>query len=339
MKIDLDGLFEEWVQKEAGKNFLMLEKEQADWGAVRLGNLSDVIPDYLHGQTGNVLEANIQYKNEKLEVALYESDEEVKKNLIYPIVLSRTQTTKAHFTKRSGWQCYQLIYTNAGSAVVNLENRIYNLTPGSLFLLDCRPHHYFYANDPEGWDYSFIHFDGGNSGYFYSLMENALLYENMSASRAYRIFERILFASRGDSEDFEILFHVWMTELLMSLYLENARVGAHRNAPRWIAEVQTYIEEHSAENLQVRELARMSFLSPGRFAHLFTEIVGVSPIEYQHRIRIRKAMDLLENTREALSDVGSRIGYHSAAGFYAVFRRMTGMTPGEYRKKNLQMDF
>lgn len=265
---------------------------------------------------------------------MYKSSNEVKENLIYPIVISRGKTTAAHFTKRNSWMCYQLIYTHSGSGIIYLDNRMFELKPGSMFLLNCRPYHYFFSNNPDGWEYSFIHFDGGNSRYLCDLVENnSLMYNNMVASRSMQKFNRIYELSESDSADFEIVFHELMTELLISLYYEKNGASNHIEVPSWLSDVLSYIAENYNRDIKVGGLAKMAYLSPSRFAHRFKELVGSSPIEYQYALRISYVKDYLEATDMPIKEICTKVGFHNETNFYARFKQSVGLPPGKYRSK------
>ncbi|MEG1882304.1 MAG: AraC family transcriptional regulator [Clostridia bacterium] len=297
-------------------------------------NLLDIMPDYMNDKQNLIFEANLQYTGSNSYVAMYKSTVEVKENIIYPIVISRGKTTAAHFTKRNDWRCYQLIYTHFGLGTIYLNNRMYELKPGSIFLLDCRPYHYFFANEYDGWEYSLIHFDGGNSNYLCNLVESkSLLYNNMAASRAMQKFNRIFELSREDSPEFELTFHELMTEFLVSLCSGETHAIDHKVIPSWLSSVQSYIAENYNHDICIDELAKMTYLSPSRFAHRFKELVGSSPIEYQYEIRISNAKECLDATDLPLSEVCERVGFHNEANFYARFKKTCGVSPGKYRMR------
>ena len=297
-------------------------------------NLSDIMPDYIDNNPNLIFEANLQYSVSNSYVAMYKSGAEVKENLIYPIVISRCKMAAAHFTKRNDWMCYQLIYTHSGLGTVYIGNRMYELRPGSLFLLDCRPYHYFFSNDAKGWEYSLIHFAGGNSKYLCGLIENnTILYNNMAASRTMQKFNRIFELSKEDFPEFELMFHELMTESLIGLSSEKDQGIAHKDIPSWLSSVQAYIAGNYNHDIRIEELAKMAYLSPSRFAHRFKELVGSSPIEYQYEIRISYAKEYLETTQMPLYAVCEKVGFHNEANFYARFKKTCGLSPGKYRKK------
>lgn len=328
MKVDISGILTQGANPNT-----YIENDFSSM-AIPACNLLDILPDYSSGSEDLTLEANIQLGGRILSAAAYQSGEEVKKNLIYPIAVVSGKTSPAHFTKRNGWNCFQLFYTHAGSGVLNLGNRMYELTPGSLFLLDCRPYHYFYASSDEGWNYSFILFDGGNSRYLYDLIKNnSLLYLHMAGTRIVQKLNRIFELSTGEDADFELRFHELMTQIMGGLSTEKAAVSTPVDVPVWLSRLQTYIAENYNQELRVEELAKMAYLSPSRFAHRFKEMVGESPIEYQYKLRIAHAKEYLESTDLPLNEICEKVGFHNETNFYARFKQATGLPPGKYRRQ------
>ncbi|MER5665877.1 helix-turn-helix transcriptional regulator, partial [Streptomyces mirabilis] len=82
----------------------------------------------------------------------------------------------------------------------------------------------------------------------------------------------------------------------------------------------------------VRSLAGAVALSPSRFAHLFTEQLGRSPMRALREARLLHAARLLEATELPVERVAAASGFTSAFHFSRVFRQRYGTPPGAYRK-------
>ncbi|MBK3636093.1 helix-turn-helix domain-containing protein [Streptomyces asoensis] len=82
----------------------------------------------------------------------------------------------------------------------------------------------------------------------------------------------------------------------------------------------------------VRSLAAQVALSPSRFAHLFAEQTGHSPMRALREVRLRHAARLLEGTDLSVERVASASGFASAFHFSRVFRARHGTPPGAYRE-------
>lgn len=82
----------------------------------------------------------------------------------------------------------------------------------------------------------------------------------------------------------------------------------------------------------VASLAAAGGLSRSAFALRFKNLVGEAPLEYLTRWRMYKASQILRERESKLADVANAIGYDSDGAFNKAFKRVLGVTPGEYRK-------
>ena len=97
-----------------------------------------------------------------------------------------------------------------------------------------------------------------------------------------------------------------------------------------IAQALEYVSKHYNEKLTNDILAEAAGMSIVYFRKLFTEIVGVSPINYVHRFRIEKAIKMLDADYGTLSDVAAALGYISLYDFSRDFKKHTGVPPSKY---------
>ena len=85
----------------------------------------------------------------------------------------------------------------------------------------------------------------------------------------------------------------------------------------------------------VESLAEAAGMSRSAFAERFKGLVGQTPLEYVTEWRMQKAVQLLQQRDKKLVDVAQSIGYESDAAFSKAFKRVLGLTPGEYRRNSL----
>lgn len=250
--------------------------------------------------------------------------------LIYPLFVTRWHTTSKHYTKRKGWQCYELIYTDSGAGELEVGDRTYRLEPGSLALLDCRDYHSYRADDPSGWEYTYIHFDGTTSdALFRRAHEKGDVFTGVGRTKVGRCVDRIVNLANDNPADFDVLFHGNMTELLVTLASQES---TRQDQPEWMTDIKAYIGEHYYEDLTPKDLAQRAYLSESRFSHLFKESTGMPPIEYRNAVRIERAKELLLNTEQSAEQIGAEVGFNSTSSFYAKFSQITGMSPGAWRR-------
>ena len=96
----------------------------------------------------------------------------------------------------------------------------------------------------------------------------------------------------------------------------------------------TYIREHYQEKIYIRDLASLIGLNEQYFCRFFKKAIGLSPVEYLNEYRIRQAVRLLKDSSLPVTEVCLDCGYNNMGNFLREFRRYTGTTPLQYRKRS-----
>ena len=100
-----------------------------------------------------------------------------------------------------------------------------------------------------------------------------------------------------------------------------------------IRAAETLIHEQFDRNLSIELLASKSNMSPRTFIRRFKAATGRSPGDYLQSVRISAAKEMLEEGARFVQTVSSAVGYEDVAFFRKLFKRKTGMTPGQYRRR------
>ena len=95
---------------------------------------------------------------------------------------------------------------------------------------------------------------------------------------------------------------------------------------------EEYLRQHFDREVTIEMLADKAGMSPRNFIRHFRAATGRPPGAYIRSLRIAAARDLLERGTISVQEVCRRVGYEDVGFFRAVFKRHTGMTPGEYRE-------
>ncbi len=102
--------------------------------------------------------------------------------------------------------------------------------------------------------------------------------------------------------------------------------------PRRLQRVFSHIRENIARDLSVAELAQTVGMSQYYFSKLFKMSTGTTPHQYVMRQRVERAQEVLRETRTALAEVATIVGFETQSHFTSVFRRLVGATPKHYRE-------
>jgi len=100
-----------------------------------------------------------------------------------------------------------------------------------------------------------------------------------------------------------------------------------------VTDAQAWLSTHFSIVSPVDQMVRRSGLAERTFKRRFTEATGFAPIDYVQRLRVEDAKRRLERTDAPADEIGWQVGYEDAAFFRRLFKRLTGLTPGAYRKR------
>jgi YesN/AraC family two-component response regulator len=104
---------------------------------------------------------------------------------------------------------------------------------------------------------------------------------------------------------------------------------------RMVRRAMAYIHEHYAEPLAREDVASHVGVSARHLTRCFQQEVGLSPIAYLNRYRVRQAKQLLEAGDSNITEVAEAVGFASSGYFTDAFRREAGMSPREYQRRHL----
>ena len=88
-----------------------------------------------------------------------------------------------------------------------------------------------------------------------------------------------------------------------------------------------------AQPLDVPALARVAHVSPAHFARQFRATFGETPHRYLQRRRVERAMELLRETDQPVTEICFDVGFASLGTFSRTFRAVVGESPSHYRAR------
>ena len=109
--------------------------------------------------------------------------------------------------------------------------------------------------------------------------------------------------------------------------------GQKLHGDEMVKKAQAYIESNLDEKISIEDLSSKFAVGRRNFDRRFIKATGNTPVEYAQRAKIEAAKKAFETTRKTINEVMYEVGYSDVKAFREVFRKVTGISPLEYRSK------
>ncbi|WP_256761772.1 response regulator [Cohnella sp. WQ 127256] len=131
------------------------------------------------------------------------------------------------------------------------------------------------------------------------------------------------------------LMQGWATKLLLKV--GQTFVDRQRDASAVISKIQLYIQDNLHKELSRDDIANSVYRNPAYLSRLFRKETGLSLSDYIVQVKIEKVKVQLKETNDKISNIAEGLGYLHFSYFAKLFKKVTGVTPQEYRKKHQTM--
>jgi len=145
-----------------------------------------------------------------------------------------------------------------------------------------------------------------------------------------------------------VLRHLYDAEVadscarIMQVQTERQLVGNVQMAKNWqprtadspVYRAKHWLEMNVGQPYDLKELAAIASSSERTLLRHFKSVLGVTPLNYLQDLRVQRAKIMLEISIDSMQTIAHVCGYANASTFGKLFRRATGLSPGEYRKQN-----
>ncbi|EQC48297.1 AraC-type transcriptional regulator N-terminal domain protein [Bacteriovorax sp. BSW11_IV] len=150
--------------------------------------------------------------------------------------------------------------------------------------------------------------------------------------------KRLLLTLKNDENEYlsklyirEIIFHLLSKENGHTLYQLGLMGGQFQKIKKSIS----LILNNYKDKINIEDMAKLAAMSTSSFHKSFKDVTGLSPIQYQKKIRLMQARALITGSGEDISSVAFEVGYESPSQFSREYLRQFGKTPSEERVKYL----
>lgn len=276
-----------------------------------------------------VLRAHEKFVDPLSEYFVYTPSTTAKQLFFYPTHIGYFQYQADYCLKRSNYHSFLLMLVLDGSCDLDLNGQSFHAKKGCLMLIDCyAPHQY---GSSCGWKALWLHFDGPLARNYYDCISQK--YGNRILSSefhtiCYEIKEMFRIFRSGDKIN-ETQISQQITGILNQLLDPPSENCMVTRGP--VKDAVSYINEHFAEPLTLKDLAEKACLSPFYFTRIFSEETGMTPYQYLISTRISAAKFMLKSTSLSIKEIGYQCGFSSMTSFCSTFKKWEDQTPGRYR--------
>lgn len=243
------------------------------------------------------------------------------------------------------WESYphthyftELFYVLGGTGNFCVEEECFPLSPNDFVLVNSNIEHTEISKKKDPLEYIVLGIDGlnflidGNKEYMH-------LHFRSTEKEIIFYFKSILKEMERKEKNYEKVCHNLLDTLIIQLTRRtNSAVdllSAQKKVSRECSRAKRYIDSNYSEEITLDKLADVARLNKYYFAHTFTEIYGISPINYLIQKRIFISQELLTSTDMSLSEISQQCGFSSPSYFSQSFHKACGITPATYRKQFL----
>lgn len=220
--------------------------------------------------------------------------------------------------------CFEIVCFDKANGVLTIHENTYPLQDGTLYLV--------YPNTP----HSEVHFSGAAVSFLgfrcpdfprHAIKEAAfpmLRHEEIGS-----MMKKIMREATEQRPHYDALISHLLAEIILLL----ARYAAgNEQQSKNLGYIASYITEYFNQPLDLLQLAKDTGYSPDYFRHRFSDEFGMSPKQFQIEIRLKKAAELLLNSKKSCTEIAALCGFSTGSQFSAMFLKKYQMTPNRFRQ-------
>jgi len=242
-----------------------------------------------------------------------------------------------HVARPHGTAEHILIVCLAGAGTCTLAGKCWRLKPGDALFLPPKHHHLYSADERSPWTIFWVHFRGQRADDYCTSLGASLTQPVISIDDPMVLFEAFedtfQHATHGFSEAALIGLATSFARLL-GLIKVHQRTAGFRSHPaeRRLLKVLAMMRDGLDRPWTLQELAREAHLSVPHFTALCGRQTGMPPMALLTRLRLQRAMDLLQQGRHNVAEAAAAVGYLDPFFFSRQFKKHIGMAPSACKR-------
>lgn len=276
---------------------------------------------------------------------IYTPSDFAKANLIHLQEVGELQAQKPHTSRRKNLSSYLFFTVLSGEGTLEYGGETFLLKKGDCAFVDCR-RDYAHSCGEALWRLKWVHFYGPNMGGIYGkYVERGgrPILTPADSSTCEKLINEIYGIASSDSNIKDMQIFEKLTSLLTLVMgqslgpTENAgsedRIQQKNAVKRQnLQAVKEYLDGHYASRITLDMLSERFFINKFYLTRIFKEQFGESVTGYLLQVRITQAKQRLRFTNQSIEEIAHECGMHDANYFSRVFKKVEGVSPGEFRR-------
>ncbi|MDD3403516.1 MAG: AraC family transcriptional regulator [Hespellia sp.] len=268
---------------------------------------------------------------------LYTPSSFAKKNLLHLQEIGSLQATSAHTSRRENLSSYLFFLVESGSGTLEYNDITYPVNSGDVVFIDCQKS-YAHSTYEDLWKLRWVHFNGPNMDEIYKK------YKERSGTPLFHPYDLIHYEtllttmedialSSSHIKDMSICEK--LTGLLTAVMNDSWHSESHSNIyskRQSLQQIKEYINNNYEKTITLDQLADMYYINKFYLSRIFKEEHGVTIHNYIQQLRITHAKRLLRFSDMNINEIATVCGLNDANYFSRVFKKVEGISPGEFRK-------
>lgn len=236
---------------------------------------------------------------------------------------------------------YVFIYCVDGKGWFEVNDHHYDVKENQYFILPAGVPHTYAADATTPWTIYWIHFRGAlaryyATGYTYPVDVSPSIVSRINTR--INLFEEIYNTLKSSFAIENIRYamatlHHYLASLRYIQQYRNADPKSQNDENDIVNVIIHFFNENLEHRLSLKEIAEFSGLSPSRLSSVFKERTGHSPLNYFNFMKIRRACELLDNTKMKLNQISLKLGIDDQYYFSRLFSKIMGVSPKSYRTR------
>lgn len=261
-----------------------------------------------------------------------------KDSLIHLQETGQLQAKQPHTSRRENLLSYLFFVVLDGNGILTYDGHEYTLSAGDCVFLDCRKL-YSHCSSDKLWTLKWVHFYGPNMNSIYEKYlqrGGASCFSSEHIGEYKQLLQQIFELASSDSYVKDMEINERLSALLTLLMKESWHpdtASPHSSGKRNLREIKDYIDLNYTQKITLDNLAQQFFINKFYLTRLFKEQFGISVNNYLLQVRTTQAKQLLRFTDLSIEQISQKCGMEDANYFSRMFKKIEGITPGEYRKR------